>query len=655
MTVQYSTELDTITRSHLRQMSDRLRGVSSHNQTGNLSTTTLTALSQILTMPQAISSQSKVTICHTERIFPSDPDVPSSERIIPLSLLDATTSNLGLTSAIWLFSSSSTAIPEDVGHNDFNKVANYLRQSLQVALNAYPQWCGQIKAITTLDENELPTETKGFPPHARRFGRLYSHFNTPDDPGVELITATSSLTVESLYPSNRTKDSPIWMDETKSFPLKLFCPSTAIANMLVPHNFTQNGLINPTLAIQITELSRKDGGDDGFVLAAKAAHPMADLTGLVQFIKNWAALNRFMLTPSQPLVPIPVKPVFDPSLLDSRPAGDINAVKPDPSVANEAQDLAFHRFDTWMPGNYYPKDWPSHVPPAFKTQLASGQLKPAGNPMPWSEWDVTAPVSTAVIHFTRKQVELLYQNARATDTARSSSNQEQTLKPKEKHQISKHDALLSHIWTRIIAARNLPPTDHNPVHCNLTLGVRPALNLPPTFQGSPIIMVNIASTPSDILTNSMTSPTNHGSHTKTTNLIRSTLSNITNDKAILPTYLHSLAYESSPQRIWQAFLGRRHIIVTTWAKAGIYDVDFGLGHGPARYADGDLPAVDGFVMIKEAPPPPNFSSSGTRDVVDGVCSRGPWTGNGVDVLVNLQTEDMERLLGDGLLLPVLNS
>ena len=583
-------------------------------------------------MPHAIPSPSKLTISKTERIFPSNPGVTSVERAVPLSLLDATTSNFGLTSAIWLFSSPATSTRDHGSHKDFKTLTTYLGQSLRIALDCYPQWCGQVKAITTPIENELPSETKGFPPHSRRFGRLYTHFNTPDDPGVELITATSSLTVESLYPSDGT---PLWIGDTTNPSLRALSPSTHIAKMLTPHNFTHKGLIDPVLAIQITELSRQGEGDDGFVLAAKAAHPMADITALVQFVKHWAAITQSTLYASPHSSSLPVEPVFDPSLLDSQSAGNINSDKPNQSITRDAQNLPFHRFDTWIPGSDYPKDWPSHVPPAFKRHLVRGQLKPTGNPMPWSEWDVTAPLSTAVIHFTREQVDFLYQEA----TARSH--------PQETIKVSKHDAILSHIWTRITAARNLHPTDHNPIHCNLVLGVRPALNLPPTFQGSPIVMANITSTPSQI-------PADNNSNTSpTTNLIRSAISNITTNKTTLPTHLHNLAYETSPQRIWQAFLGKRHIIVTTWAKAGIYEVDFGFGHGPARYADGDLPVADGFVLIKEAPPSPGFE--GGEELVGGsgpvVESYSSWTDHGVDVTVSLKAEDMDNLLGDELLLP----
>lgn len=83
-------------------------------------------------------------------------------------------------------------------------------------------------------------------------------------------------------------------------------------------------------------------------------------------------------------------------------------------------------------------------------------------------------------------------------------------------------------------------------------------------------------------------------------------------------------------------MGRRHILVTTWARAGIYDVDFGLGSS-IRYVDGVVSDMDGTIVIKEAPPKAAVASSS-------------WTENGVDVSTRLRTEDMQLLLADPLLI-----
>ena len=38
--------------------------------------------------------------------------------------------------------------------------------------------------------------------------------------------------------------------------------------------------------------------------------------------------------------------------------------------------------------------------------------------------------------------------------------------------------------------------------------------------------------------------------------------------------LHEAAFVSSSRRYWDAFLGARNTIVTTWVRAGVYEVDF---------------------------------------------------------------------------------
>jgi hypothetical protein len=161
------------------------------------------------------------------------------------------------------------------------------------------------------------------------------------------------------------------------------------------------------------------------------------------------------------------------------------------------------------------------------------------------------------------------------------------------------------------------------------------------FLGSPIIMMNIELPGSEVGCEQTSNATS--AMVAITRKIRHTISTVS-DPANLADHLHSVAYEKSPQRIWQAFLGRRHILVTTWARAGIYDVDFGLG-SRIRYTDGIVPNLDGCVLIKEAPPPSGQFLSG---------SRLSWTGSGVDISVHICTEDMERLLKDPLLLPRLD-
>jgi hypothetical protein len=517
------------------------------------------------------------------------------ERAVPLSLLDATTANFGLTSAIWLLERPSISLPS--AH-----LAENLRKSLSTTLEAYPQWCGYPKAILSVDTDHLPPETASFPTHATRYGRVYVHFDTGSDPGVAFVEAISTATVDELYNATSVKRRPVWNRQEDEATLTQFVPYTNIAYALESDEKDLNGLYKPIMAIQCTELAC-----GGLVLAAKIAHPLADITALTRFVRDWADISRAMLADA----PLPLlNPLFEPSRLDACAAGNINANDPDPATMKDALALPLHRYDWWAsPGNP-----PSVLPP---------NLPAAGKPMPWSEWDTKAPVGQYTIHFTRSQINALW-HAATNQTTPSSVPKSQ--------RISKHDALLAHIWSCVARARRLQD-DPNPIHCDLVLGTRPAFGLDSSFIGSPTMMLNIEMAASEVASGKALGAIAHR--------IRETILTV-NDPQRLGAHLHSIAFEKSPQRIWQAFLGRRHILVTTWARAGLYDIDFGFG-SRVRYANGVVPCLDGCILIVDSAP--------VGPVLYGSTVSQNWTENGVDVTIPLEGDDMRRLLRDAILLP----
>ncbi|KAF4449590.1 Hydroxycinnamoyl-Coenzyme A shikimate/quinate hydroxycinnamoyltransferase [Fusarium austroafricanum] len=504
-------------------------------------------------------------------------------RASPLSLLDCTTANFSDASAIWLFQKPTL---------DNLNLRYHMRESLAQTLQFYLQFSGHLKAVESTD-GTVPPEASWFPPAERRFGRLYVHHGTEDDPGVEFVFAKSSATLESLYPSDRLSKQPFWQCESSVF--QKFMAPVPIADPLKHRVKDKNGKLYPLLAVQVTELAC-----GGFVLALKAAHPLADATTFIAFLKHWARVSSSALDGKSRPHSVPV---FAPAILDNAAAGDINADEPDQNIIQKARDLPMHRYDWWAPGSTPP--WPFKIPSPFDKQ----DLEPAGEPMPWAEWDIASPVSNYVIHLSQQQVLSLWNKA----------NEDSSQK------LSQHDAILAHIWSCIARARGLE-NDNDLIHCDLVYGVRSSFNLSEESVGSPIVMMNIELPASEVA-----SPSNS---TKVATQVRNTLKKIA-DRSNLAAHLHSVAYERSPQRIWQAFLGRRHILVTTWARAGIYDIDFGFG-STCTYAEGVVPEMDGNVLIKEAPGPPVKY----------------WTDNGVDISVHIKTEDMERLIEDPLLYPL---
>jgi hypothetical protein len=526
-----------------------------------------------------------------DRILPQKSG--TRESVIPLSLLDATTANFGLTSAIWLL--ERPVIP--LASID---LVNHLRAAFRTTLNAYRQWCGFLKSVRSGDSNDLAPETSSFPPHAKRYGRVYVHYGSAEDPGVEFVEATSAATVDDLYSIDSAERRPIWNRQERGARLAQFVPPTTLVNALQLNEKDADGLCKPIMAVQCTRLAC-----GGLVLAAKIAHPLADITALTRFVRDWAHVSRAMLTEA----PLPaLSPVFEPLRLDECAAGDISADEANPEIMEDALALPLHRYDWWAPPAQPPSPFPSHLPTA-------------GKPLPWAEWNTKAMVDQYTVHFSRKQIDYLWHIATQVGSGASS-----------RLRISKHDALLAHIWSCVVRARGLRE-DAGPVHCDLVLGTRPAFQLSNSFIGSPTMMLNIEMAASHVAAEAALRTIAHR--------IRETIATVNNTQR-LGAHLHSIAYEKSPQRIWQGFLGQRHIMVTTWARAGIYDIDFGLG-SRIRYADGVVPCMDGCFLIVDGPPTHCGPYSNT--------SRRAWTDNGVDLTLPLRSEDMKRLLQDPLLLP----
>jgi hypothetical protein len=130
--------------------------------------------------------------------------------------------------------------------------------------------------------------------------------------------------------------------------------------------------------------------------------------------------------------PLPVlSPVFKPLRLDDCAAGDISADDANSEILEVALALPLHRYDWWAPPAQPPSPFPSHLPMA-------------GKPLPWVEWDNKAAVDQYTVHFSRKQIDSLWCMAMQVDSGGSS-----------RLEMSKHDALLAHIWSCVVCARGL--------------------------------------------------------------------------------------------------------------------------------------------------------------------------------------------------------
>ncbi|CAF0919135.1 unnamed protein product [Didymodactylos carnosus] len=502
------------------------------------------------------------------RVFPeSHLKDSSAAQYVPLSILDSTVGNFAPTCATWIYD------PPNAKHT---LSTQQLLLALQRTLNAYPHWAGQLQLVHYNATGD----------HTQRFGRLSVLYGIQSDPGVEVIIAHRPETISSFVPTatQRTAD-PGWWNAAQAPLLELVPASSPLALHDLIH---YEGL--PAMMVQFTTF-----GCGGLATSIKLAHPLADAQTLINFVHDWAAVNRALITGEQ----LPsLCPLFDPGRLDRAASGNIDAPEPDPRLIKVARDLPLHYYDLWASSDDCPPSMAqaTKIPAGLNTSTII-----QGNPLPWLEWDHSAPVSHYLVSFTADELKSMWEEA--------SSDSEVP--------ISRLDALLAHVWILIIRARGLSH-DQQPIYLDVTLGVRSRLSspLPETFVGSPIMLAKVTTTGVQSIGKIALS-------------IRSTLSKF--NSSSIAAMLHDFAFEISPHRLWNAFLGRRNTIVTSWLRLNAYGVDFGTGE--PRFVDAFMPNVDGCVQLME-----NGNVGDTK--------KSNWYDGTVNVSLHLRTDVMEKLLDD---------
>ncbi|KAI0649731.1 transferase family-domain-containing protein [Trametes meyenii] len=505
-----------------------------------------------------------------DRLF-SEAETQGEPCIIPLSILDNTVVRFALTSAVWFFDRPS-------GRSDSALSPEALSRSLKKTLNFYPAWAGQLQW--------LPYE----PSQGQLHGRTCVSYGSASDPGIEVITAQSPRTLPSILPDSKDRTrSGVWRAD--DFPsAQLLCP-TALA---LYNSSEYLGL--PSVSIQITSFAC-----GGVSIALRIVHPIADATAMFQFAKDWAAIHRAMLDDQ---VPPAVCPLFDPRLLDKAAMGCVasNPQVPDPEILRTSHSLPMVKYDWWVsaPDCPPPMIGGTRVPP----ELEGTDLGLPGNPMPWREWDVFAPVDHHLLYFTPAEVQYIWEEASVPGS-----------------RVSRLDALLAFVWRLVVRAREMEH-DTDPVHMIVTVGARSrvAPPLPDAFLGSPIMLARVTLTGEEIAASTFSGAI----------AIRSTVSQFTPEA--VSAFLHDVAHEMNPQRFWRAFLGRRHSIVTSWQNLDAYGLDFG-GGAPPRFVDAVMPSMDGCIHVMEAGP-----AKGAKG--------GRWYDESVCVSLRLRSDVVERLLND---------
>ncbi|CAM1508897.1 Fc.00g026360.m01.CDS01 [Cosmosporella sp. VM-42] len=517
---------------------------------------------------------------HTVTIHKVFPATQSQQLVITkLSILDATVARFAPCSAIWFY--DKIGDPECSCPILFERV----KQALSKTLDYYPHFAGQLQW-----SNEKLVKEDTNPHH---LGRPVVIQGTGEDPGVEFITAAYERDLCDIVPSHEDRSTTTKVWDATNLPQHDLVPKTSLSL----HDLRIfKGL--PSVAVQLTAF-----GCGGFSIGVKISHCLADAACLLQFMHYWASQTRALSAESLHDIQAPLKPLLNFKRFDQA-ACLHNDETIDLERIDKARSLPMHRFDWWA------DNAPGYPPWATKSGLGTKpssehltniELSPSSLP-PWATWDMTAAVTHTQIRLSADEL------SNMKDSARNSLPYKL-----QAQRVSKLDAVLAHIWLLINRARQHESL-HEPVYLDITLGLRKRIEpqLPDNFPGSPILLGYVAKTGTEAMSASIGSIA--GS-------IRQMMSRFTSDA--VAAYIYDAAHEVSPQRLWQAFLGSRHTLVTSWTRIGAYEVDF-CGTGDiARYVQGVMPRMDGLVQV--------------IDVGE--------TGD-LDVSLCLETQTMARLLAD---------
>lgn len=363
--------------------------------------------------------------------------------------------------------------------------------------------------------------------------------------------------------------------------------------------------LEPCMIVQFTHLAR-----GSTVIGVKVSHPLADANTLGFFMQEWSRTHAALISN----MPIPVSAAtFDPSLLD---AAAIRAAKvtTEEELLEKALSVPAHRFDWWDQEGAKFKSPAALIPEILNGRPETKVPLLKGEKMPWHEWDNSEKVEHVVLRFTGSQLAAL----RKTVQARQRPD---TRMP------STFDILLAHVWSAINRARGYSPENKDgKVHADIAIGLRKRIDppLPDGFVGSPLSQIGVSMPANEACSIDCVATM--------ANEIRKTSSTMTPD--LVAAHIYGVMQELTPQRVWQVFLGRRHVLVTSWVHTGVYKVNFGGQCGP-RYVHAIMPAIDGCVQIMEGSP------IGKPDPQEG-----NWYDDGVNVNVYLAATVMAKFLED---------
>ncbi|KAF2106365.1 transferase family-domain-containing protein [Lophiotrema nucula] len=220
--------------------------------------------------------------------------------------------------------------------------------------------------------------------------------------------------------------------------------------------------------------------------------------------------------------------------------------------------------------------------------------------------DHDEPALSKIFHFSGSEVDAIHAGAQI-----------------ENQPVGRQQALIAYIWRTVNRARGWS-ADGREMNLGMTFDLRRRLGLPTTFLGSAVIHADAHLPGRDIC---------NGSLNELSIKVKDTLNRY--DATSLRALLHVLAYEKDPAK----FAGQpgglppdRNLIVSIIPRMGFYDAIF-EGQVP-KFVTPTTILIKGLVMVMDARP----SEPGKE--------LKAWTDDGIDVVMTLEAETMEKLASD---------
>lgn len=485
------------------------------------------------------------------RIHPTSPS-PNGPKTTRLSILDNLSARFALTHVIFIYET----LPAD----DFKaKLINSLRKTL----DDYPHFSGQLSWAPIRNGKGGRSQVS------------YGGGEKADEPGVGLEVVKLLVSTSKFLLSPRSAEEEEEGVRVVKESIKELEPTGKVALWDLKQTHDNDGLSLPGIRIQLSIF------EDGYAIAVKMAHVLGDASTLTAFVRRWACYN----TGIQP----GPTPLFDPSLVDRCMKKQERDMRTDEEKLNDASKLPCHRYD-WhaMDNPVYPSFLKSTTQNSIALAPQADGKRDDLEPAPWESWDMSQPAGHVQLYLSAKELERLKKKALLLASGSDPNVRLSTL-----------DALLAYIWTLINEARypnNITIEDQN-VYLNCSLNARHRLSepLPDYFIGSAMFISHVATPVRTFYRGKGQSPMYYRS-SKLAPEFRRTIEKFTPSAAA--DLLFSLDAEPVPQRIWQAFCGKRHTLVTSWLRLGIWDIDF--GHGVPADVRAVVPEMDGIVQIMEA-------------------------------------------------------